>query len=238
MGPGRVRVGWEWAQRSSPPQVTASFIVTNIALAAPRGQAIDCTELLTLPRPALLRFPQPHAMRVGPAPQPVPYPTIPPQLSRPLFLPHAYLYVKLPAATAPVTGHITPLLGNTASRHTLHSAPTLLPRFPPSPSTFPQLLDVKISGRILKAAREQQQELDDEEAFERALGSDEEGEEGGRIDPQVGMQGCGIRVVTTCGKGFAQWGSGDEGGRIHPQVRRGRVWARGKWSKRARRAAG
>lgn len=57
---------------------------------------------------------------------------------------------------------------------------------------------MKLSGRILKAAREQQQELDDEEAFEKALGSDEEGEEGGRIDPQVGLQVCWIRVGTIC----------------------------------------
>lgn len=67
-----------------------------------------------------------------------------------------------------------------------------------------ELLDVKLSGRILKAAREQQQELDDEEAFEKALGSDEEGEEGGRIDPQAALRAAFQKVG---GKGGAKGGA-------------------------------
>ncbi|KAG2424167.1 hypothetical protein HXX76_014700 [Chlamydomonas incerta] len=78
-----------------------------------------------------------------------------------------------------------------------------------------ELLDVKLSGRILKAAREQQQELDAEELFDldRALDDDEEGEgeegAGGkkRLDPQAALRAAMQRL------GEKGKGKGGAGGR-------------------------
>ncbi|KXZ55173.1 hypothetical protein GPECTOR_3g32 [Gonium pectorale] len=80
-----------------------------------------------------------------------------------------------------------------------------------------RLLDVKLSGRILKAAREQQEDLDAEEAFEReyADDDDDDGEEEGegkrtRTDPQAALRAALAKLGSSSKGGPGGAAAGDD----------------------------